>query len=476
MAEAKLFIFSKRKNSTKIPTGGTAINVELKGGASILEPVFLLNYDAGVPTFNMVEFEGRFYHINTIRSVRANLYELACAVDVLSTYKNNILNSEAFVAYRDHNNTEISDARIPTKTTATTAIKKASFDTLGSGGYSVVINVTGTNKCASFALSETRANELLNSFISWYNSGSSYVPDYSGSVFSDIEEGLKALCDMIRGTVRQTLATGNVGDSIKSAYAIPIPLSSFGGLSERIYLGNYDTGKNGQLITDRVFSDGCTIEIPWQASDWRRNAPYHEIYVYIPYVGMINLSASDLIGFNELHISCNIDKCNGDAIFNIWVGDSKHILGQYCANIGSTYAIGAANITPLQAATGLGSAAGGAAALIAGVSGAGAVAAAGSVGLGLLNALNANVTTISANGGGASLGLTGQCSCFTIFHNTIVEPSNISALHGTPESKVMNLSGLTGYVQTQDFSISGNMTDNEREQINSMMDGGVYIE
>ena len=64
----------------------------------------------------------------------------------------------------------------------------------------------------------------------------------------------------------------------------------------------------------------------------------------------------------------------------------------------------------------------------------------------------------------------------TIFHDTVVSPDSVSAFMGTPAMAVKSLSGLSGYVETRLFSVSGTMLENERIEINRFMDGGVYIE
>jgi len=60
MATLTYYTFSKRHKSTKQPTGGSQIDVQLKDGTSLISPVFLLNW-SGIPSFNYVGFEGRFY-------------------------------------------------------------------------------------------------------------------------------------------------------------------------------------------------------------------------------------------------------------------------------------------------------------------------------------------------------------------------------------------------------------------------------
>ena len=115
---------------------------------------------------------------------------------------------------------------------------------------------------------------------------------------------------------------------------------------------------------------------------------------------------------------------------------------------------------------------GGAAAL---AIGAGAIA-------GEFNAMTPIPSSVGGTGGGAILGLRGGAGdgfalrCMTIFHDTNIAPDSVSAVIGTPANAVKSLSGLTGYVETRNFSVSGAMTDRERADINRLLDGGVYIE
>lgn len=79
-------------------TGGHTINdVLLKRDTSILRPVLLVNSVQDIYTFNymyIAEF-GRYYFIDDIRSVHDNLWEISAHVDVLETYKTQILSNTA---------------------------------------------------------------------------------------------------------------------------------------------------------------------------------------------------------------------------------------------------------------------------------------------------------------------------------------------------------------------------------------------
>ena len=57
-----------------------------------------------------------------------------------------------------------------------------------------------------------------------------------------------------------------------------------------------------------------------------------------------------------------------------------------------------------------------------------------------------------------------------------IEPSNLNQLAGRPCNKVRSLTGLSGYVQTAGFSVDVSALSSIRDEINNLMDNGVYIE
>lgn len=78
----------------------------LRDGASLLDPVFLI--EANAPGFHAnnvnyiyVEEFGRYYYITNIVSVNYTLWELHCHVDVLMSYKDTIKEQTAIVARQE---------------------------------------------------------------------------------------------------------------------------------------------------------------------------------------------------------------------------------------------------------------------------------------------------------------------------------------------------------------------------------------
>ena len=480
MATARFYTFSKRDNSTAAPatSAGTVVNVVLKDGTSLLNPVLLLNLE-NVPAWSMFDFEERFYKVTDVRSVRQNLWEIAGAVDVLASWKADILAASAFVAYDTTANTEITDRRLSTKTTTTKQENVGrAFDMLGTG-FSVVLNVVGENACATYILSLDAAATLLSDMLT----------DWADGLMPDVDpddpptDWLSKIADSITTGFKQLISSGSAADCIRSAYIIPIDSELFVAnvVTEDIQLGSYNTHISAKRRTSRGIQDTSAVVIPWQAADWRRNAPYHEIYLYIPMIGLVSYPASSLMDETTIYIDAAIDETAGDALFTVAVGPitagaATKVIGQYSSNIAANFAIGSSNVTPRQIATSVAAAAGVVGASI--LTGGAAAVAAGTAGIaGEFNSITPLPSSIGGAGGGAILALFGYTPrCMSIFHDTNVAPDSVSAIIGTPTNAVKPLSGLAGYVETRNFSVSGAMTESERSDINRLMDGGVYIE
>lgn len=472
------YSISKRDNSTLQPSSPLeSLQCVLKDGTSLLDPVLLLEH-SGAPVWSHFAFEGRFYKVTDIRSLKSNLWEVAGTVDVLATWKSEILATSAFVAYDTTANSEITDRRLSTKTTVTRSVAVSSDPyellTHTPSSFTVILNCVAEDRCVTYATTVTNASSLLDDVSTWTDDFfSNYIP------ITTWEE----LGDMVCAFFKNLMATPSAADCIKSAYMLPINYNLVPGTSQRIYLGQFETTIYGKVLSTRSLHDGVGLSIPWQASDWRRNAPYHEIYLYIPFLGVVSFPPSTLIGSEGLYVGMSIDITNGDTIYTVSsdsVGDN--VIAQYNGNIAMNFAIGSSNITPMQTSTAIVAGAVGTVATVATGGAAAAVAAGTATIAGELNAIMPIPSSIGSAGGGAVLGLRGGAGdafnlrCLTIFHDTNVAPSSVSAIIGTPTNAVKSLSGLTGYVETRNFSVSGAMTDRERTEINRYMDGGVYIE
>lgn len=80
----------------------------LKEGASVIDPIIIIQ---GTPAttqqivssnYLYIEDFGRYYFINDISSVRTNLWELSCHVDVLQTYAEQIKEQTAIIQRQEN--------------------------------------------------------------------------------------------------------------------------------------------------------------------------------------------------------------------------------------------------------------------------------------------------------------------------------------------------------------------------------------
>ena len=466
MATATFYTTAKRHNSTLIPSGGESIDVILKDGSDMLTPTFKMNH-SGVPNWSMMQFEGRYYFITGITSLRQDLWEIAASVDVLATYKAAIQASSQFVIYDAAANSEIIDDRLAVQTSASASINSTPVPDISSSG-SYVLSVIGRGGTASWILPTTvNLTDLITASV---DDVLGTVPTTQPTVMEQIMESLSYL----KGVFVQMLSSGKAPEAVRSCYWMPWTLS---GQSGRIYLGDYDSGINGERIITPLMTVGASVAIPWQASDWRRNAPYHQIYLYLPFVGVINIPPAAIMGGTSLNARYALNKLDGSLSVRVTAGGlgSEREIGTYSAQTAVSIPIGSSNISPAQMFNSLVAAGGAMAGMMAGgpAAGAGAIAALTAATRG---ALVGTPSAIGGGGGGAAAGHTLNVTCVTVFHDTNVSPDSVAAAIGTPAFAYKSLSGLSGYVQTHGASITGSMTDTEREMINSLLNGGIFIE
>ena len=88
------------KIGKSLDTGVNFDNCTLKDVTSIFKPIVQINSsNSDIPTYNYMYIPNfnRYYFIDDIVSVHNNLWEISAHVDVLETYKNDILGNSAIL-------------------------------------------------------------------------------------------------------------------------------------------------------------------------------------------------------------------------------------------------------------------------------------------------------------------------------------------------------------------------------------------
>ena len=479
---ADFYKFSKRKNSTKQPTGaGTTFNVDLKSGTSFLSPTLLLN-NSGYPDFNYVIFNGWYYFIRDIVSVRNDLWEVYCEIDALATAKTAILNTVAYVVYDTVSNTEIPDNRLPIKTTKAVQAATATCPLVPDSGC-YILSLTGSN--GTTGVYKVDASELgaliddvayINNNLFDYPSPPSWTPYDTSTTIASVGPNIKAagenlvknfeyIRDCLKYTISQFFGSGNCSDNIRQCLFIPFNRGTTYG-PNNIYLGTFKTQQSlSKLATDTIV-DSATVNIPWQATDYRRRSPYTDVYLYIPYIGMVKLSSENLVGQSTVTVEYTLSMRDGSLIATVSSG--AQIIGQYSGNVGVSVPVGISNINMPKAAQ----------SVLTGI-----VAAAskswGAIGMSAINlgeSVSPNYTCLGGLDGLASIAANQNITCYTVYHDTVVAPNTELNTIGSPTMAPKSLSTLTGYCQCMDAHIEADLPSRIIDLADSYLNRGFFIE
>lgn len=479
MATLTTYSFSKRHRSTKQPSSaGTVKTITLKDGTDLISPVFLLN-NSGVPSFNYCEFQGRYYFVNDIKSVRQDLWEVSCTEDYLATHKTLIGTTTANILYATGGRNDIIDRRIPVESdilinSNDAAVSGLIINQIASG--SVIISVTGIGSFGNYML-QTKSDiyHMIENVGAWW--------------------GTLGITD-VQSALQQFFYGGNVADCLKNAIALPFEFTvgatdpNFGP-QESLYLGSYPcTNAGNPILVHRVnnpiYKTYTTIAIPWQVSDWRRHSPYSTVQLYLPLIGTMNLNADELVNATSLDITYSVNITSGDLAVEVATDSPIKIIATASNNVAMALPFGSANISPTKAISAGLTAIAGAASGITGAAGAATkAAAAGAAAAGIGGGLAAGAAQLLGSGvqsgggglsGGASQGLFKDIKCTVITQQLTDSQTNLDPIIGKPVMQKSTIGSYTGYVQTDGCQVAGAILDSERDEINSLCDGGIYYE
>lgn len=476
MATVSFGNFSKRRNSTKQPSGlSDQRDCKLKETTSVDHPTFIVtgnNFH-----YNYASWDGRYYFIRDIRSVHNGLSEIECEIDVLATYKSAILGTTAYVLYDSVSNIELPDNRLPMKTTKTVSAASAACPLVPDASGTYILSLTGSHgttgvyKCTASQVADLvdDLNDIYDNLFDYESSHPAPTPP-TGS--TDVAEWFEYwtkwaqwLWEGVKYPITQLFGSGNIPENIRECRYIPFNVGTTAG-ANKIYLGTFETKQSlAKLLTDTVVRS-TSVSIPWQASDFRRRSPYTEVYLYIPYIGMVRLSSENLVGQSSVSVSYAISVRDGSLICTVTSG--SEVLGQYSGNIGCSVPIGFSNISLQRAGQ----------AVIEG-----AVSAAnknlGGVGMAALNfgdAVTPNFTSIGGLDGIAGIASPQNITCYTVFHDTIVAPNTDLQTIGSPSMCPKSLGGLSGFVQCLDAHVEADAMGEELAEIDSFLNSGIFIE
>lgn len=430
--------FSKRMNSTAQPSGGTEIDVVLKVPTDIYNPTFQIS-GHDMTDFTYAKWADRYYYITNVSYVTNDIQSVSLSIDPLATWKEDIVNTTAFIKYATSGYDEsIPDERLSTKDDVIINRTSSQLFTGYPDGY--VVGYIGEQGSASpvVGLSESQLITLQNAIQS-----SAFA-----EVLSDPENALSKILS-------------DTASAITSCRYLP--KIGIGGDKQVVLAGGYDTGITGKEV-DVSLPNTLNIEIPWNfpQNDFRNRAKYTSVLVYLPAYGYAQLNTDDLVGKTSLAITALLDSTVGVVAYDV----------------GGIFKAEADISTPVQISTvtqgnPLGAIVSGAGAIAGIVTGNYGVAGASLFGA-VVSSMQTNVGSAGALGSHSSWSLKAEVQIIVISHDTTIEPSSMATTQGRPCMKMKSIDA--GYNECVNASVNCNAPDNLKEQINSYLNGGVYIE
>lgn len=436
---AEFFNFSKKNNSTAIPTGnGISKAVRLKDSVSLATPIITLNAEfAEISEYNYCSTLNAYYFISDKVNLSNDLWQLNLEIDLLGTYKNDILSSEFFVEYAESGyNTLVNDTRFVPLENSEKAISEVSLANMDLQNGNFILTVANNVNIASmggfttaYAISPTQLAKFAEDFVN------------KGNIKEAFEDKFN-----------------NPYEAIISCYWIPFSLAVYPSSTHALKLGELEFNAVAQYVVNPTYTYTSELPIKWKYSDFRRR--WEKISLFLPCVGLVDLPIEKLLSSDSVYVKITYDLYDGKINYIISrdysIGDSDGILGTYSGDSGAEIAIAQTRgktDTPSL----------------------------------IFSALNSTVASFTTSQRSAvdystrgSIGGRSSYYAFKKMQLIVTSPSTqtngIENVIGRAVMQKRNMSEMNGYVKTNNASIKANCSNLYRDRINTLLDGGIFIE
>lgn len=461
------YTFSKRENSTAVPSTGTKYDIVFKDDTSILNPHIILECPSGTSMSTMIgynycyigEFK-RYYFVRDAILLTDKIIEYALEVDVMASWKSNIGSASEYVlrAASDYDE-DVIDNLYPVNA-------NVSYDSSGDfnplSGYSSttvlgVINNKANSKRGAvtyYAVDSTTMGNLMSFMLG--------ATSYMGILPAE------ASPEYIKATV-------NPSQYIVDCFTIPYSVST--GATEKIAFGWWDSPYDGNVISSggvgwMIMGADASITLPKHPLFTTRGRgyrcyPYTRYTLYAGPFGEIPIDPA--LVTRSVSLSFNIwGNIFGDIVLHLKAGDGT-LIGKYRANCRIQYLMGQVNNDPAAFWSGVASTAATMSSAISNPVGAIAGVTSGI----LSNAQNLYPQVRTFGSSVTGLESSTVWKLVAEFH----EPVDFDDTHrGRPLCQVKTISSLSGYILVSDPDIAIPGTAEENEKIKVYMASGFYYE
>ena len=311
------------------------LDCTLRDSCNILDPSIFIrktNADGGsaIPSYNYAyipEFN-RYYFITDITSVNNQLWRIDMHVDVLMSYKDNILAQEVYVLRNENEYNEF----LPDSECV------ADYSTEMTYGFGMVsgnpfFNAPYVTNPRLFAVSIYDGSEPsqksppdrsditpqtifpnIDGFISPYGI-TNYVYAFS---YNELQELFHKIASL---NVTSYLFNSENGDYIISVRMYPFDISQGSTIMHDVWIAGEDIQldavllRGDPLLANKGLSKLLieSFDMSLRVEDFRELEPYCNTYLYLPYYGFIDLDLSNFINKRYLYIYLTVDFSTGKA-------------------------------------------------------------------------------------------------------------------------------------------------------------------
>ena len=322
--DVNFYTFSKKPNSTKIPTGAAAtLKCNLIEPTSFTAPDIALVVPAKPTVYNYAyipEFS-RYYFIQDW-TYSAGLWRASLSVDALASYREYIGSQKQYVL----RSSAASDGKI--------------IDTM----YPTKNDVVRISSPAQYVDGGFKQSYISGTYIvGIVNSDSSSIGCVSYYAFTNSQ--FRALCDKLMGStdwmyngideisLELTKVLFNPFQYIASCMWIPLSVS---GSSTSVKYGWWDLGVTASKISGNTYFVGASFKIPKHPQESRgeylNGAPFSRYSLDWPCFGKFPIDANIVKDYENLLCSVQVDPVSGIGTLQIKLGDIQ--IGAYQAQIG----------------------------------------------------------------------------------------------------------------------------------------------
>lgn len=457
--------FTKSVNSTLQPYPSSArkdFTVTLKEDTSRYYPTFDIHTEVDISQYNYAHWDGRYYYVQDIIYYRHNSYYVKCEIDVMASWRANILSTYAFCERTiNKGNVWLMDGLIPSES-------KFYFE------YGTNVQLPDAVSSPSNALYIAQMAGLSSSGISI-----GAATQIFACSASDIAAWNKSLMNA-GDTVKEELLTifgGNLTNAFVDIKMIPVSSNRASSLGT---LTNYQLGKEtygaAYLMSTTGERTNVTISFETRYNDFRAISCCRYL-IQLPNIGLVELPQTVIANNKSVKVWIDIDYLGGTITYRITPSSAtdamQNVFFEQTANYSCSIATSTYNSNKVQTLWNAGMNIAGKASTLLG------------------NALfgEDNYTMVSdalsipqnfgASGvtnGGFLLLIDNRIVAITEYTNTSVIPQSVANVLGRPTYAPYLLSEINGYVKTIGASVSADAPKEFIEYMNATLDGGCFIE